>query len=173
MRREQADPNFERDSDPSRASRERGAAAADRDDSIFWIGALGTLLLVLLSFLLAVGEAIAEPAAVGESGVIRILEVANGPAVGVAMPVSRERLDALMRAPTHRVPSAAEMADESIAAAVERGTNPDLIKPSAFRKRNTDLFRTERPVAIGEQELLLRLRLRAKTRRAMSVEVRF
>ena len=44
---------------------------------------------------------------------------------------------------------------------------------SGFRNRSRDLFRTERAIEIGEQEMLVRLRLRAKTRRAMSVEVRF
>lgn len=69
--------------------------------------------------------------------------------------------------------SDAERADESIAAAVELGSNRDLVRPSAFRKRSADLFRTEREVEINDQEMLLRLRLRAKSRETMSVELRF
>jgi len=69
--------------------------------------------------------------------------------------------------------SDAQRTDESIAAAVEVGNNPDLEPVSKFRKRSTDLFRTEREVEIGQREMLLRLRLRAKTRRAVSVELRF
>jgi len=63
--------------------------------------------------------------------------------------------------------------DEVLAAAVANGTNPDLEPRNPFRKRSRDLFRTERPVSIGNAELLLRLRLRAKTRKAVSVELRF
>ncbi len=63
--------------------------------------------------------------------------------------------------------------DEVLAAAVANGPNPDLEPRNPFRKRSRDLFRTERPVSIGNAELLLRLRLRAKTRKAVSVELRF
>ncbi len=63
--------------------------------------------------------------------------------------------------------------DEVLAAAVAKGTNPDLEPLSPFRKRNRDLFRTERPVSIGNAEMLLRLRLRAQSRRAVSVELHF
>jgi len=73
------------------------------------------------------------------------------------------------RAPQARVPST----DETIAAAVAEGSQPDLEHPDPFRKRSTDLFRTEREVEIGNQEMLLRLRLRAKSRETMSVELRF
>jgi len=63
--------------------------------------------------------------------------------------------------------------DEVLAAAVANGTNPDLEPRNPFRKRSRDLFRTERPVSIGNADMLLRLRLRAKTRKAVSVELRF
>jgi hypothetical protein len=42
-----------------------------------------------------------------------------------------------------------------------------------FQARSSDLFRSDHPVEIGEQAMLLRLRLRARTREAMSVELRF
>lgn len=63
--------------------------------------------------------------------------------------------------------------DEVLVAAVAEGTNPDLEPRNPFRKRSRDLFRTERPLTIGNREMLLRLRLRAKARRAMSVELHF
>ena len=63
--------------------------------------------------------------------------------------------------------------DEILAAAIARRTNRDLEPLNAFRKRSRDLFRTERPVSIGNAEMLLRLRLRAKAKRAVSVELRF
>lgn len=69
--------------------------------------------------------------------------------------------------------SEAQTADRAIALAVERGTNPDLEPKKPFRKRNVDLFRTERPVEIGRQEMILRLRLRAKLKRAISVQLKF
>lgn len=63
--------------------------------------------------------------------------------------------------------------DEILAAAVAKGTTPDLEPLNPFRKRSRDLFRTERPVSIGNADMLLRLRLRAKARRAVSLELRF
>ena len=53
------------------------------------------------------------------------------------------------------------------------GTGPPAARVSGFRKRSTDLFRTDRAVEIGQREMLLRLRLRAKSRETMSVELRF
>lgn len=91
-------------------------------------------------------------------------------------PARSHTLEELLVVPTSRhndSRSDAERADESIAAAVELGSNPDFVRPSAFRKRSADLFRTEREVEIGEQAMLLRLRLRAKSRETMSVELRF
>jgi len=65
-------------------------------------------------------------------------------------------------------------ADEALAVAVANGSNPDLEPPNPFRKRSTDLFRTNfLPVSVGRAEMLMRFRLRAKSRNAVSVEVRF
>ncbi len=70
--------------------------------------------------------------------------------------------------------SARELAtDEAIADAVERGNPRELERKKPFRKKSTDLFRSEREIQIGDEEMLVRLRLRAKTRNAMSVELRF
>lgn len=77
-----------------------------------------------------------------------------------------------LRASAMHLPKA-RSTDELLAAAVALGTNPDLEPKKPFRKRSRDLFRTERPVSIGNADMLVRLRLRAKARRAMSVEVRF
>ena len=63
--------------------------------------------------------------------------------------------------------------DEALADAVARGSNPDLEPKNPFRKRSLDLFRTEQPVSIGNADMLLRLRVRAKLREAMSVELHF
>ena len=63
--------------------------------------------------------------------------------------------------------------DEVLAAALANGSNPDLERPNPFRKRSRDLLRLERPVSIGDADMLLRLRFRAKASEAMSVELRF
>ena len=63
--------------------------------------------------------------------------------------------------------------DELLAVAVANGTNADLEPLNPFRKRGRDLFRTERPLSIGNADMLVRLRLRAKAKRAVSVELRF
>jgi hypothetical protein len=63
--------------------------------------------------------------------------------------------------------------DEMLAIAVAAGNNPDLEPRNPFRKRSRDLFRTERPLTIGDTDMIVRLRLRAKAKRAVSVEVRF
>jgi hypothetical protein len=63
--------------------------------------------------------------------------------------------------------------DEAIEAAVAKGTNPDLEPLKPFRKKNFDLFRTTRKVEIGNQEMQLRFRLRAKSKETVSVELRF
>ena len=69
--------------------------------------------------------------------------------------------------------SEAERTDAFLATAIAQKTPASPQRPSAFRKRNLDLFRTERAVEIGDQEMLVRLRLRAKSRETMSVELRF
>jgi hypothetical protein len=63
--------------------------------------------------------------------------------------------------------------DEVLAIAVAGGNNPDLEPRNPFRKRNVDLFRAERPVTIGRKDMVVRLRMRAKLKRAVSVEFRF
>lgn len=66
-----------------------------------------------------------------------------------------------------------QQTDAAIAEAVALGRAKDLERKSGFRKKSTDLFRRQRAVQIGNQEMLVRLRLRAKTRDAMAVELRF
>jgi hypothetical protein len=63
--------------------------------------------------------------------------------------------------------------DEELAVAVALGPAPKLEPKKAFRKRSNDLFRTDRPVEIGNRQMVLRVRLRAKSRETMSVELRF
>jgi len=64
--------------------------------------------------------------------------------------------------------------DEALAIAVANGSGPDLERPNPFRKRSRDIFKTNfRRLTIGRAEMLMRLRLRAKMRKAISVEVRF
>ena len=74
---------------------------------------------------------------------------------------------------THALRNDSRTTDEEIAAAVRLGNGDRFVRPSGFRKRNIDLFRSEHPVEIANQEMLLRLRLRAKKRETMSVELRF
>jgi len=88
-----------------------------------------------------------------------------------APPPIPEALLTLRSRTTRRAP--AKTTDELIAAAVALGTNPDLEPKNPFRKRSHDLFRTERPVTIGNQDLIVRLRLRAKARRAVNLEFRY
>jgi hypothetical protein len=83
------------------------------------------------------------------------------------------QLDALLAVRSQTAPLAAREVDATIAAAVAQGHRKELEKKQPFRKQSHDLFRTERPVQFGDQEMVLRLRLRAKTRDAMSVELRF
>lgn len=141
------------------------AAASVGEALICGAGILGTLVILLL----ASRAALAEPTAFDERAV---LVVANVEALRVAPALVS--MDSLLEIPgLSLLRSEAQIADESIAEAVEQGTNSDLNPLSAFRKRRSDLFRAERPVEIGEQEMLIRLRLRAKARKAMSVELHF
>jgi len=138
-----------------------------------WI--FGMLLILLL----------ATPAALAEPAALALLDddAPIGVAAGVAaisetppaqpVPVSMDSLLEISGLSRYRFRTDAQIADELIAAAVDRGTNPELVPLSAFRKRRSDLFRAERPLEIGDQEMLIRLRLRAKARKAMSVEVHF
>lgn len=95
------------------------------------------------------------------------------PAASVTRLQRLRELDALLAVRSGSAPITARQTDEAIAAAAARGLAKELEKPQPFRKKNTDLFRTQRAVQLGNQEMLLRLRLRAKTRNAMSVELRF
>lgn len=90
-------------------------------------------------------------------------------------PSSRREIDALLavRGAQPGVRAREHATDEAIADAVERGNPRELERKKPFRKKSTDLFRSEREIQIGDEEMLVRLRLRAKTRNAMSVELRF
>lgn len=94
-----------------------------------------------------------------------------------AMPVSPaglRSLEALLSVPPVRDErTAAERTDVSLAEAVERRGGAPPVATTGFTKRSIDLFRAERPVEVGQQEMLLRLRLRAKSRKTMSVELRY
>lgn len=128
------------------------------------------LCAALLAATLVAGRAAADtPAANGEPAALSPGAEAPVPAA----PAARD-LDRLLLVPaTHARRDDARSADEAIAAAVRLGNGDRYVPQSGFRKRNLDLFRSEHPVEIGQQEMLLRLRLRARTRDAMSVELRF
>ncbi len=87
----------------------------------------------------------------------------------------RREIDALLavRRAQPGVHAREQATDEAIASAVERGNPRELERRKPFRKKSSDLFRSEREIQIGDEEMLVRLRLRAKTRNAMSVELRF
>jgi len=161
----------------TRAERTRSAriGVADRDvwpsnRTSNWALTATALAALGLALLLMPIAAKADPGA-AEAPPAAMMSGADPVPPSSPSPRSLETLLVVPHHHDHR--SDAEIADAEIAAAVERGTNPDLTKKSAFRKRNLDLFRTEREVEIGEQEMLLRLRLRAKSRETMSVELRF
>lgn len=83
-------------------------------------------------------------------------------------------LDALLAVRRHAASESAQaQTDAAIAEAVALGLERDLERKSGFRKKSNDLFQTQREVEIGNREMLLRLRLRAKAREAMAVELRF
>jgi hypothetical protein len=63
--------------------------------------------------------------------------------------------------------------DSDLAYAVALGNDPDLEKRNPFRKHNFDLFRSEHPVVVGQSEMVVRFRVRAKSKNTMSVELRF
>jgi hypothetical protein len=135
----------------------------------FGVGLRRGLGSMLLAASLATASGAAEPSTLQTT--VPVLTVA---AVSAAPGPAARAIDPLLAIPgLTPFRSDAQRTDESLAAAVELGNNPDLEPVSKFRKRSTDLFRTEREVEIGQREMLLRLRLRAKTRRAVSVELRF
>lgn len=131
----------------------------------------------------AVLAAITPPAAAGSLvGVSPLSSFAADTAVAVSAPapvvdgamIRRVRqLDALLAVRSRTTPLSPRQVDAAIAAAVARGHEKGLEKKQPFRKQSNDLFRTQRSLQLGNQEMLVRLRLRAKTRDAMSVELRF
>lgn len=82
-------------------------------------------------------------------------------------------LDTLLAVRGGRAGLSAGQTDASLAAAVARGSNRDLERRSGFQRRSNDVFRAQRSLQVGDEELVVRLRLRAKKRDTMSVEVRF
>lgn len=154
---------------------EAPALAARRPHLVFvFMATLATLgaLMILLTVPRSVA---AEPASL-----VPLLGSANGPvAAGEAVPAvralrQRDPLASLLMLPAPLGQrSVAQRTDDSLAAAVQRGSRPDLEPVSNFRKRSRDVFRNERPVEIMDQEMVLRLRLRAKKRETVSVELRF
>ena len=140
----------------SSAYRRLGAKAA---------GTLGVLGLALILSLAP--TAAADPASPAPAGGV----------VEEPIPVSStdsRNLDTLLLLPTAGGgPTAAERTDAYLAAEVASRGGDQQVATARFRKRSVDLFRHERAVEVGEQEMLLRLRLRAKTRETMSVELRF
>ena len=128
-------------------------------------GALSALALALsLTLSAPAGADPASPDRAGNEGAIALLQI----------PPARARtLDRLLIVPPGTTDeTAAQRTDASLAAAVARGGDRQ-VSATGFRKRSIDLFSHERPVEFGEQEMLLRLRLRAKSRETMSVELRF
>lgn len=144
---------------------------------------LATATLVVL-LLCASRESLAQTGSVG-GGVGRghsttslvvntTTDAAQVPAAVDGSMIRRVReLDALLAVRARNSRITAQQTDAAIAAAVARGQAKELEKKSGFRKKSNDLFRTQRAVQLGNQEMLLRLRLRAKTRDAMAVELRF
>ncbi|MBW2423486.1 MAG: hypothetical protein JRG86_04520 [Deltaproteobacteria bacterium] len=121
------------------------------------------LALTLSLALLAAGVVSAEPAQTP------VLDAAAAPPAAMADP-----LEELFEVPgLWSSRTTAQATDEALAAAVAEGSRKDLERESGFRKRNTDLFRAEREVEIGDKEMRLRLRLRAKQREAVRVELKF
>ncbi|MEZ4333861.1 MAG: hypothetical protein R3F35_19080 [Myxococcota bacterium] len=96
-----------------------------------------------------------------------------GPAPDPSMIRRVQELDALLAVRGGRPGISARQTDQALAAAVARGSVRDLEKRSGFKRHSDDLFRTQRALQVGDQEMLLRLRLRAKKRDTMSVELRF
>jgi hypothetical protein len=94
-------------------------------------------------------------------------------AVDASMIRRARELDALLAVRGGGAGSRAKQTDAAIAAAVARGELKGLKKKDPFRKQSNDLFRTQRALQVGNQEMVVRLRLRAKKRDAMAVELRF
>lgn len=140
--------------------------------------ATATLVVFLLC---ASRESLAQTGAEAGRSLASSVSMAGAVAVAAEGPVAiaptilrRQRdLDALLAVRNRPATVTARETDAAIAAAVSRGTAKELQRPQPFRKKNNDLFRAQRAVQIGSQDMLVRLRLRPKTREVMSVEVRF
>lgn len=138
--------------------------------------AAATLVVLLVC---ASQECFAEPAdsLPPDEGLASLAAVVDAGETLAAMPrpSPRREIDSLLavRGAPPGVRAREHATDEAIADAVERGNPRELEPKKPFRKKSTDLFRSEREIQIGDEEMLLRLRLRAKTRNAMSVELRF
>ena len=130
-----------------------------------------TLIVCLIALCLGLARAAgAEPPPVSAAPFADPI----APVEAASPPAAPAGLAAFLIVPSRDArPSPAETTDASLAAAVARGPLAVRAKSGGFRKRNLDLFETERPVEIGEQEMLLRLRLRPKSSEAVSVELRF
>jgi hypothetical protein len=157
---------------------------ARRSGRLLSRAALTALLLIGLSAALATSppSAMAEPASmVALHSAEPVGRTEHAGAIGSVVLVETPRieadadrsLDALLAVPTTRYVHVSESTDEALAAAVRKGNDPGLERPNPFRKRKIDLFRSEHPLAIGENEMLLRLRIRSKMSKAVSVELRF
>jgi hypothetical protein len=125
-----------------------------------------SLVLTSISIILLPGKAVADPASPAPLG-------ARLGAGEVPQIASRQSLEDLLSVPTYGFAWEDESTDEALAAAVIAGNDPDLERRSPFRKRKFDLFRSEHQLEIGQAEMLLRFRVRAKARNTMSVELKF
>ncbi|MFO0690803.1 MAG: hypothetical protein U0900_19045 [Myxococcota bacterium] len=149
----------------------------------FASSSLATATLVVL-LLCATREGLAQNGAagggVGRGNTANVL-VTNPSVDAAQVPMALDRstirhgreLDALLAVRGGPAPFTARQTDAAIAAAVARGQAKELEKKSGFRKKNSDLLRTQRAVQIAHRDMVVRLRLRPKTRNAVGVELRF
>ena len=121
------------------------------------------ILAVLAAVLLIAPLASAEPAHLDTS--IRFMD---SPAESAP-----RSIDDLLSVPDSDFIWDGDATDEDLAAAVTLGNDPDLERRNPFRKHSFDLFRSEHPLVIGQKEMVVRFRVRAKQRKAMSVELKF
>ena len=124
--------------------------------------------LSLLLMLSTLGAAPASAESVLRTHIGEKLALSENP-----VDVGLRPLDALMTVPDPIYIWHGDTTDADLAYAVTLGNDPDLEKRNSFRKHNFDLFRSERRVLVGQQEMLLRFRVRAKSTNTMSVELKF
>ena len=142
------------------------APAAASDIPSAFRSILASLLLLTGLTLLAALPASAEPAHRTDLGE-RIALSENPVEVGL------RPLDALLTVPDPVFIWHGDTTDSDLAYAVTLGNDPDLEKRNPFRKHNFDLFRSEHPVLVGRKEMVLRFRVRAKSKNTMSLELKF